>query len=178
MFRFISYVGFAAGCLATTVWAGEPSSEFAALVSMQKQPAGTFYVSASLNGHAGALPLLVDTGSSFMVLNEVLLKELKAHGAAEYVHDIDGVMADGSHRVIPIYRLTALRIGDTCWVHGVEAAIFPSDTRPILGMNVLARLAPFTLSNDPPTLGLNKCRSATSDGSTASLAVPASHSPD
>lgn len=178
MFRFIGYVGFAASCLATTVWAGEPSSEFAALVSMQKQPAGTFYISASLDGHNGTLPLLVDTGSSFTVLNEVLLKELKAHGTAEYVHDIEGMMADGSHRTIPVYRVTALRIGDACWVHNVEAAIFPADTRPILGMSVLMRLAPFTLSDDPATLALNKCRPSSSTASAVSIAVPASHSPD
>jgi len=121
LFRFISYVGFAASCLATTVWADEPSSEFAALISMQKQPAGTFYVSASLDGHNGALPLLVDTGSSFMVLNEVLLKELKAHGTAEYVHDIEGMMADGSHRTIPIYRLTALRMKPSGSKLGIDA---------------------------------------------------------
>lgn len=178
MFRFISCVGFAAACLATTVWADESSSEFAALVSMQKQPAGTFYVSASLDGHDGALPLLVDTGSSFMVLNEVLLKELKAHGTAEYVHDIEGMMADGTHRTIPVYRLTALRIGDACWIHDVEAAVFPADTRPILGMSVLTRLAPFTLSNDPPTLALNKCRASSSTAAAGSVAVPVSRSPD
>jgi clan AA aspartic protease (TIGR02281 family) len=178
LFRFIAYVGFTAGCLATTVWAGEPSSEFAALISMQKQPAGTFYVSASLDGHDGALPLLVDTGSSFTVLNEVLLKELKAHGTAEYVHDIEGMMADGSHRTIPIYRLTALRIGDACWIHNVEAAIFPADTRPILGMNVLTRLAPFTLSDDPATLALNKCRPSSSTAAAVSIAVSVSRSPD
>lgn len=158
--------------------AGEPSPEFAALISMQKQSAGTFYVSASLDGHDGALPLLVDTGSSLMVLNEILLKELKAHGTAEYVHDIDGMMADGSHRTIPVYRLTALRIGDTCWIHDVEAAIFPTDTRPILGMSVLARLAPFTLSDDPPSLALNKCRASSATSAAVSIAVPASRSPD
>lgn len=145
---------------------------------MEKEAAGTFYVEASLDGHSGTFPLLVDTGSSFLVLDETLLKELKAHGAAEYVHDIEGVMADGSHRVTAIYRVSALRIGEACWVHDVEAAIFPADTRPILGMSALRRLAPFTLSDDPATLTLNKCRPASPVASTASLAIAASKSPD
>lgn len=174
MFRIILFAGLTASAI--TGWAGEPSAEFAALVSMQKRPTGTFYVEAGLEGHSGALRLLVDTGSSYLVLNEVLLKELKAHGTAEYVHDIGGLMADGSRRVIPVYRLSALRIGDSCWVHDVEAAIFPADTRPILGMSVLMRLAPFTLSDEPPALALSKCRQAYSINS-AAVAAP-THVPD
>jgi hypothetical protein len=66
-------------------------------------------------------------------------------------------MADGSDTVAPIYRLAGLRLGTECWIQDVEAAVFPGIPRPILGMNVLVRLAPFTFSADPPQLRLNQC---------------------
>lgn len=69
-------------------------------------------------------------------------------------------------------------VGDACWIHNVEAAIFPADTRPILGMSVLRRLAPFNLSDDPATLTFNKCRPSSSTAAAVSIAVPASRSPD
>ena len=158
MFRLIGVLALIVSCAALGAPAQQPSADFAALVSMQKQPEGTFFVSAGVDGHAGSFELLVDTGSSFTVINEHLLEELKKRGAAEHIDDIDGVMADGSHRDVPLYRLTAMRIGDACWIHDVEAAVFPGDTRPILGMSVLSRLAPFTVSDGPPTLTLNKCQ--------------------
>lgn len=69
-------------------------------------------------------------------------------------------------------------VGDACWIHNVEAAIFPADTRPILGMSVLRRLAPFNLSDDPATPTLNKRRPSSSTAAAVSIAVPASRSPD
>lgn len=137
-------------------------------VTLQKRPTGTFYIPATLEGH-GALDLLVDTGSSFLVINEALLARLKAEGRARFSHELNGSMADGSSRVIPVYRLSALRLGDSCWVRDVEAAVFPGSTRPILGMNVLARLAPFTFTADPPQLALHRCQGEAAQAEAAAL---------
>lgn len=129
-------------------------------VALQKHDAGTYYISGAITGY-GDLRLLVDTGSSYLVISQVILNQLKTAGTARYAHDLEGVMADGSTRVIPVYRLAALRLGDGCWVHDVEAAVFPGSNRPILGMNVLSQLAPFTFSAEPPELGLQQCQAAT-----------------
>ncbi|HUS23341.1 MAG TPA: retropepsin-like aspartic protease [Candidatus Binatia bacterium] len=125
-------------------------------VVLERHTAGTFYVDGALQGY-GDLRLLVDTGSSHMVINEAMLEMLKKSGNATFVRQTRGVMADGSPRGVPIYRLAALRIGDSCWVREVEAAIIPGNVRPILGMNVLARLSPFTFSAEPAQINLQRC---------------------
>lgn len=126
-------------------------------VGIQKRPAGTFYVPAAIEGY-GPLDLLVDTGSSYLVITETILAALKLKGGVEFSRDLEGHMADGSTRIIPLYKIAGLRLGDSCWIHDVEAAIFPAGSRPILGMNVLSRLAPFTFSADPAQLNLAHCQ--------------------
>jgi clan AA aspartic protease (TIGR02281 family) len=125
-------------------------------VALQKHDAGTFYIDGAITGY-GAVRMLVDTGSSYLVISEAILGDLKTSGNARYSRDLEGVMADGTSRVIPLYRIAALRLGESCWVRDVEAAVFPGRTRPILGMNILAKLAPFTFSAEPPELGLQQC---------------------
>jgi clan AA aspartic protease (TIGR02281 family) len=126
-------------------------------VTLQKHDAGTFYVHGAIEGF-GELELLVDTGASYLVINEKILAVLKEGGVAEYSRELRGTMADGSARQIPVYRISALRLGSQCWIPNVEAAVFPGGARPILGMNVLTRLAPFTFSAEPPQLGLAQCQ--------------------
>jgi clan AA aspartic protease (TIGR02281 family) len=126
-------------------------------VALQKHDAGTFYIPGAIEGY-GELELLVDTGASYLVINEKILKTLKATGDAEYTRELRGTMADGTVRIIPVYRITALRLGTQCWIPDVEAAVFPGTARPILGMNVLTRLAPFTFSAEPPRIGLAQCQ--------------------
>lgn len=139
-------------------------------VALEKKPAGTFYVDGAIEGY-GALELLVDTGSSLVVINDDILTRLKAAGAIDYSHDLDGNMADGSKRNVQVYRISALRIGKDCWIRDVEAAVIKNNVRPILGMNVLSRLAPFTFSAEPPQLMLNQCNTLPVE---ASIKAPAS----
>lgn len=126
-------------------------------ITLTKHDAGTFYIRGAIEGY-GETDLLVDTGASYLVINEKILESLKASGDAEYARELRGTMADGTARVIPVYRLTALRLGSQCWIPNIEAAVFPGSARPILGMNVLTRLAPFTFSAEPPRLGLAQCQ--------------------
>jgi hypothetical protein len=44
---------------------------------------------------------------------------------------------------VPIYRLAAITIGNDCHFHNVEAAVFPGDTRNILGLSALNKACPF-----------------------------------
>ena len=126
-------------------------------VTLQKHDAGTFYVHGAIEGF-GEVELLVDTGASYLVINEKILGVLREAGAAEYARELRGTMADGTSRQIPVYRISALRLGSQCWIPNVEAAVFPGSARPILGMNVLTRLTPFTFSAEPPQLGLAQCQ--------------------
>jgi predicted aspartyl protease len=128
-------------------------------VGLSLHSAGTYYVPAVIEG----LPpseLLLDTGSSFLVINETMLAALKKAGTVAYSRDLEGRMADGGVRVIPLYRLASIRLGEGCWVHGVEAAVFPGDARPIVGMNVLSRVAPFTVTTEPAGVQFAHCSTA------------------
>lgn len=148
----VSRVLMAAGLLAVSSFAAAGTATLTA-VALQKHDAGTFYVNGELRGY-GDLRMLVDTGSSYLVISEKILAQLMDAHTARYSRELQGVMADGSTRVIPMYRVAALRLGENCWVHDVEAAVFPGQTRPILGMNVLMKLAPFTFSAEPAELGV------------------------
>lgn len=125
-------------------------------VGLEKRSAGTFYINGALKGY-GPLDLLVDTGSSLLVINPAILKDLEKVGHAKFSHEIGGAMADGSYRAVRVYRISALRLGAHCWINDIEAAIMPTSARAILGMNVLSRLSPFTFSAEPPQLSLNQC---------------------
>jgi len=131
-------------------------AEFTA-IEIEKRSAGTFYINGAIEG-VGALDMLVDTGSSYLVITQPMLDTLEQGGRASFSRGLEGRMADGSTRVVPLYRIESVRLGETCWVHDVEAAIFPAGSRTILGMNVLSRLAPFTFSADPARLGLANCQ--------------------
>ena len=153
--RRIRWVVSALSFCASVAMAEAPTAH---TVSLKKHDAGTFYVLGALDGY-GEISFLVDTGSSYMVINEAMLAALVDAGRATPLRQISGRMADGSRRVIPTYRVKNLRLGDSCWVPEVEAAVISGNTRPILGMEVLERLAPFTFSANPAQLVLHRCQS-------------------
>lgn len=125
-------------------------------IPMESQGARTFYVQSSIQG-SGESMLLVDTGSGHSVINEETLASLKLNGDAEFLKNLQGIMADGSTRIVPLYKISAITIGDGCVIRDVEAAVLPGNSRQILGISALQKAAPFGLSFDPPTLSLSKC---------------------
>jgi clan AA aspartic protease (TIGR02281 family) len=156
MFRKMRWLLAAGGWLVPLLTVAEmPLSDFMS-VDIQERNTGTFYIAGAIEG-VGDLDMLVDTGSSYVVINDTMLEMLKTAGRAHYSRNLEGRMADGATRIIPLYRLAALRLGEECWLYDVEAAVFPAGSRPILGMNALSRLAPFTLSAHPAQLGLSHC---------------------
>jgi clan AA aspartic protease (TIGR02281 family) len=154
MLRGVVVMGLALAAM--TARAQDGAADFTA-VEIQKRSAGTFYVAGAIEG-LGALDLLVDTGSSYLVLTQPMVDTLEAEGRATYSRGLEGRMADGSTRTVPLYRIDHVRLGADCWIHDVEAAAFPAGSRAILGMNVLSRLAPFTFSAEPARLGLAGCQ--------------------
>jgi hypothetical protein len=71
---------------------------------------------------------------------------------------LQGVLADGSELEVPVYAITRVGIGGSCWLHDVEAAVFPGTSRQILGLSALRKASPFIFSVTPPALVLSRCR--------------------
>jgi hypothetical protein len=138
-------------------WAMADSARYQ--IPIQTQGAHTYYVASSLPGVGESL-MLVDTGSGYSVINEDTLAVLMANGEAEFLRNLKAVMADGGQRIVPLYRVSQITLGDGCVIRDIEAAVLPSNSRMILGIHTLQKAAPFGLSFDPPTLSLSQCGAA------------------
>ncbi|MFO1351863.1 MAG: retropepsin-like aspartic protease [Gammaproteobacteria bacterium] len=135
------------------------AEQFDQHVPLSKHGASTFYVTGSIEGF-GSAELLVDTGSGYVTLDEETFAILNKSGKAQYIKQLRGTMADGSERIVPIYRIAGIELGGKCYVSDVEVAIFPKKTRLILGLSALRKVSPFIFSmDDPPSLKLSNCGS-------------------
>ena len=133
------------------------ASDFEHEVPMYLKGAKTFYIS----GRIGGMPpsdFMVDTGSSYMTINEETLAALRLTENPVYLRDLTGVLANGERMRVPVYAVSSVQLGDSCRLEAVEVAVFPGNTRQILGLSVLLRAAPFVFSTDPPQLQLSNCR--------------------
>lgn len=135
------------------------ANEFATTIEMHAKGEGvTLYVPGHITG-LGPVDWMVDTGSGYMTINEEMLLALQATDRVRFIKRVHGRLADGRTLAVPVYAIDAMSIGDACWLHDVEVAVFPGKTRPILGLNVLQRAAPFIFSFTPPRLMLSGCAS-------------------
>lgn len=125
-------------------------------VPMHEKGTSTFYVEVSIEGF-GANDFLVDTGASYMTINEDTLAVLQTKKLATYIRELDGILGDGSRLRVPLYRIASINIGGSCTIRNVEAVVFPGAVRGLLGLSALQKTAPFEFSMDPPTLRLSKC---------------------
>ena len=133
-----------------------PAAEFETTIPMARKGTATYYVQGSITGF-GAVEFMVDTGAGYTTINEETLAVLEAAGLAQFVTKLTGMMADGSRRTIPIYRVSSLTVGKDCVLHNIETAVFPRKTRLILGLSALEKTAPFVFSTNPPRLALSNC---------------------
>lgn len=138
--------------LAAPAFAGE----FDASIPMRDKGSVSYYVAGHIDG-VGAVDFMVDTGSSYMTINEETLALLKKEKRVSYMRDLRGRLANGSELVVPVYTIKSLSIGNNCRFENVEAAVFPGRTRHILGLSALSKAAPFVFSMEPPTLVLSHC---------------------
>ena len=139
---------------------GVSAASFKTIPMNQKQLA-TYYVEANMHG-SGAVEFMVDTGAGYTTINEDTLALLKRAGNADYIGELTGVMADGSQHRLPVYRIKHLVLGKECVLNNVEAAVFPHNTRMLLGLSALEKAAPFVFSTNPPRLSLSNCGTASS----------------
>lgn len=126
------------------------------MVSLKTIGTSTYYVDGYIEGFGDA-PLLVDTGSGYSTISESTLTRLKRTGDAVYLKKLEGIMANGSKMIVPVYRISGLVLSGKCMIRDVEVAVFPSGTRQILGLSALRKVTPFTFSIDPPSLTLSNC---------------------
>ncbi|MES9942211.1 MAG: retropepsin-like aspartic protease [Candidatus Thiodiazotropha sp. 6PLUC2] len=141
------------------------AEQFVFDIPMHSKGANTFYISGKI-GSMAASEFMVDTGSSYMTINESTLAELRTVGNPRYLRDLRGVLANGAEMQVPVYTVSDVLIGEKCLLEEVEVAVFPGKTRQILGLSALLKTAPFTFSAEPPQLQLSNCNlteMATSD---------------
>lgn len=128
-------------------------------IPMWEKGRATYYVRGAIQG-MGEVDLMVDTGSGYLVINEQALEVLAENEQVRYLRELRGVLADGTTLVVPVYSVNAVNIGGGCWLHDIEAAVFPGRTRFILGLSALTKASPFVFSVAPPELKLSNCRGA------------------
>lgn len=145
------------------IWAGfmifslhGQGGELSPSIALHNPGTGTYYVQGQY-GQLAPINLLVDTGSSFSTIDEKTLEALESTGDATFVRSQHGILADGSKIEVPLYRIKNLSLGKVCLVKDIEVAVFPHSRRHILGLNVLAKLSPFSFSLEPPRLTLAGC---------------------
>jgi hypothetical protein len=127
-----------------------------AIVPMKEKGTNNYYVDVHLTGF-GRLEYLVDTGAGYMTIDEETLAVLQASDSATYVKRLQGVLADGSTLIVPVYRVGSINIGGSCMIQDVEVAVFPGKGRSLLGLSVLGKAAPFLFSMEPPRLKMRNC---------------------
>ena len=139
--------------IATSASAGDEITA----VPMTMKGSKTFYVAGWV---AGVEPteFMVDTGSSYMTINQVTLAKLKGNAQVNHLRDLTAVLANGDEVVMPVYSIPRVVLGNSCELVDIEAVVFPGNTRQILGLSVLRKAAPFMFSVDPPELRLSNCR--------------------
>ena len=119
---------------------------------------GSFYIHALFNDKVEH-DLLLDTGASYVSLNEETFALLNSDQPLEFSRHIYGAMANGKVEKIPLYILPELILAQGCVLHNLEVAVLKNADKGILGMNALKKLQSFTLQLEPAKLTSKGCYS-------------------
>jgi hypothetical protein len=115
---------------------GKPSPEHVPFLYAQ----GGLNVAASLGGYPATM--VVDTGASSMTVTETLANQLVNKGQATFTGQAaDMVLADNSKRSLREISVNTLTVG-TRTIQKVHGLVTPDGSGMLLGITVLARLAP------------------------------------
>jgi predicted aspartyl protease len=142
--------------LASTISAAVSAEDFEFKVPLTRATSGNLYVEGVLNEQIRS-SFLVDTGSGLVTINQQLFDELAKTSRIERVGRMAARMANGRLQALDLYRVERFRIGEHCELGAVDVAVMSRDGGNILGLNVLARAAPFAMHVSPPTLALSAC---------------------
>jgi predicted aspartyl protease len=122
----------------------------------QPSAGGGYYVRGIL-GDGIESEMLVDTGSSYVVLSRDTFAQLKREGTAVFERTIHGATAAGRLMEAKVYRVSALTLGNGCVLRDIEAVALPRADRDILGLSALRRMQPFSLQFEPAALTISAC---------------------
>lgn len=147
------------GLIVVSLLSSHASAEAEPAVSMplHQQGAGGYYVRGVLGGAVEA-DMLVDTGSTYVVLSGATFAKLKSQGHPVYQRTISGATAAGRVLDARVFLVSELALGDVCVLRDVEVVLLPGAERDILGLSALRRLQSFALEFDPATLTASACR--------------------
>ncbi|MCB1748943.1 MAG: aspartyl protease family protein [Gammaproteobacteria bacterium] len=132
------------------------AGEFDTRVPLERAASGNFYVEGVLNASVHSR-FLVDTGSGLVTISAALLDALAATGRVERAGRVAARLANGKLQAVQLYRVEQFRLGEHCELGPVDVAVIPGSSANILGLNLLARAAPFAVHVTPPALALSDC---------------------
>lgn len=130
---------------------------FSVRVPLRLGPAGTLYLSGTVNGQAAA-EYLLDTGAGYVTVGRSLFREITRAGRAVPAGKVAARLANGAFEVLTLYEVEGFAIGPRCALGPILVAVMARDARPILGLQALAKVAPFAVHLTPPELALSGCR--------------------
>jgi clan AA aspartic protease (TIGR02281 family) len=123
-------------------------------IDIYKYSLETYYTNVNIYG-VGKIRMMVDTGAGYTTINEVILLRLIEQDKTQYDSNLIGIMADGREVNVPLYLVT-MQIG-RCVLQNVEVAVFPYNTRTLLGLSVLNRFPSFNFDMKNSVLVFPRC---------------------
>jgi len=125
---------------------------------MWQKGSGGYYLHGVFDGDIES-DMLIDTGSSYVVLTPETLAKLKKSGASEYIRTTRGATAAGRVIEVKVFSVSTLKLGEQCVLHNIEVIALPGADRDILGLSALRRLQPFAMQLEPAVLTVSACSS-------------------
>lgn len=118
---------------------------------------GSYSVEAGF-GSSTPVDFLIDTGAGMSTVSDKHFSALKRTHDVSLVRTIAARLANGKLQKARVYRFENFNIAGQCNIGSVEMAVLPNSGRNIIGMDVLAKTAPFGLHLDKPTLAVSNCQ--------------------
>ena len=131
-------------------------ADFEVMLPIVSTQAGSYSVEGGF-GKTQASQFLIDTGAGMSTLSRDLFKAVKRTHHVEPVRKIAARLANGQLLKAQVYRIADFRLGKQCRIGAVEVAVMPNAGRNIIGMDILAKTAPFGLNLDKPALAVSQC---------------------
>ncbi|MEM7467883.1 MAG: retroviral-like aspartic protease family protein [Pseudomonadota bacterium] len=132
-------------------------AEFQLQLPVSATKAGTFEVTGQF-GASAPEQFLIDTGAAISTISAAHFKKLKNTQAVVATRSIAARLANGKYQKTKVYEISGFKLGRLCKLGKIEVAVMASGGRNIIGMDVLAKTAPFGLYLDSPSLAVSTCQ--------------------